>query len=177
LARPADLATATGKEIAVTKQKLEDAWTLHTSTDDVPLKDLGVQIVLRETRRRVNLRKAIEVSAKGGKKPSPHVLATMVKHLRAHYAGHDYVLDFVINAFDPATQSDWKLEPKRRKGRHPNVDNLHLFSEYSDFRKAYESQGKKQAHKRAVTDLAKKYGRGFDAMEAAIRRGRKMMDR
>jgi hypothetical protein len=112
------------------------------------------------------------------KEPGPYALATMVKHLRARYGtGRDEELDFIINALDPATPSDWKLEFKRRKGRHTNVDDLHLFSEYLDFRKAYEAQGKKQAHKRAVTDLATKYGREFNAMEAAIRRGRKMMGR
>jgi hypothetical protein len=180
LARPADLATGSGKETAVTKQKqnMEDAGTLYASTGYVTLKDLGVQIVLRKTLRRINLRKAIEVSAKGRKEPDPYALATMVKHLRARYGtGRDEELDLIINALDPATPSDWRLEFKRRKGRPTNVDDLHLFSEYLVFRGAYEAQGMKQAHKRAVTDLATKNGCKFDTMEAAIRRGRKMMGR
>jgi hypothetical protein len=188
LARVADLATATGKEIAVTRQnqdktaadernRMVDAWTRYASTG-VPLSDLGAQIVLLDTLRRVNLRKTIEVSAKGGKRPSPHVLAAIVKHLRARYGtGRDEVLDFVINALNPATQGDWKLEFKRRKGRPTDVGDLDLFSEYLVFREAYKVQGMKQAHKRVVIDLATKYGGKFATIQAAVRRGREMMGR
>jgi hypothetical protein len=162
------------KGIAVTKQKQNKT---AAGTGLVPLRDLGMQFVLRRTQRRVNLRKAIEVSAKGGKKPNPHVLAAIIKHLRAHYGGLDDELDFIINALDPATQSDWKLEWKRRKGKPTTVDDLSLFSEYLNSCKDYEAQGMKQVHKRAVAKLAAKYCRQFGAMEAAIRRGRIMTGR
>ena len=163
------------KAAADERNRMVDAWTRDAST--APLSDLGKQIVLRDKLRRVNFRKAIEASAEGRKGPSRQFLAIMAKHLRARYGGlgRDEVLDFIINALNPATQSAWKLEFKRRKGQPTNVGDLDLFFQYLAFREAYKVQGTKQAHKRAVDDLATKCGRTFGTMEPAVRRGRKMM--
>lgn len=161
------------------RNRMVDAWTRHASV--APLSDLGKQIILREKLRRVNFRKAIEASAESRKGPTPRFLANMAKHLRARYGGltadwvADEVLDFIINALDPATQGDWKLEFKRRQGRHTEVGDLDLFFQYLAFREAHKVQGTKQAHKCAVNDLATKCRRKFGIMEAAVRRGRKMM--
>jgi hypothetical protein len=193
LARPADLATATGKEFAVTKKRQDkaaadernrmvDAWMRNVS--DAPLSDLGKHVVLLDKLRRIDLRKMIELSAelsakedpKGSASPTPEFLATMAGRLRRRYGGLgcDEVLDFIINALDPATQSGWKLEFKRGPGQPANVNNLYLYARYLCFREAHEVQGAKQAaHKQAVGDLATK--RTFGATEAAIRRGQKMM--